>query len=74
MLIEKNRIFYSLHVWKGLGLSATLPARSRNDNIWFRGDYEVPEAIKNQLGINIDYRTLHIEIILLLTKMIDYGL
>ncbi len=39
-----------------------------------RGDSEVPEAIKNQLGINIAYTTLHTEIILLLPKMIDYGL
>jgi hypothetical protein len=37
-------------------------------------DSEVPEDIKNQLGINIAYTTLHTEIILLLTKMIDYGL
>ena len=37
-------------------------------------DSEIPEAIKNQLGINIAYTTRHTEIILLLTKMIDYGL
>jgi hypothetical protein len=47
-----------------------------NECLLHNGDSEIPEAeaIKNQLGINIAYTTLHTEIILLLTKMIDYGL